>query len=101
MVFAGTASGGTLSMGSYSELALSATAGFGDTISGFTTGNVIDLNGMSYTGTATTTYSFNSATDKLTVGNGSTNVTLQLAGSQTSSSFMLFNDNGIVGIGHT
>ncbi|MEJ0046039.1 MAG: hypothetical protein WDN04_07890 [Rhodospirillales bacterium] len=83
-----------------SELAVSATAGFGDTIAGFAAGDVIDLTGMSYTGPSTS-YSFNSGQDKLTVSNGTINLTLQLSGSHTASSFMLFNDNGIVGIGHT
>ena len=101
MIFGGAVSGaGTVSLGTDSVLALNVTAGFTDTVAGFTAGDVIDLNNMSYTGTLST-YSFNSAQDKLTVGNGSTSITLQLTGSHTTSSFFLFNDNGVVGVGHT
>jgi fibronectin-binding autotransporter adhesin len=101
MIFGGAVSGGgTATLGDYSVLGLSATAGFSDTIAGFTTGNVIDLDGMSYTGTLST-FSFNSTKDQLAVGNGSSSITLQLAGSHTASSFFLFNDNGIVGVGYS
>lgn len=92
--------GGTVTMGSFTDLGLSATGGFADTIAGFTTGDVLDLNGMSYTGTSTT-LSFDAAHDKLTVSNGSLGITLQLSGAETASAFTLFNDNGTVAVGHT
>lgn len=98
--FAQSASGGTISLGSLTDLAVNATAGFADKIGGFAAGDVIDLNGMSYTGTATS-FAFNASTDKLVVTDGSTSITLALSGSYTSSSFALFNDDGIVGITHT
>ncbi|HTW29504.1 MAG TPA: hypothetical protein VME92_20430 [Acetobacteraceae bacterium] len=96
---AAVAAGGTVTMGATSNLAVSATAGFGDTISGFALGDVIDLQGMGWN--TTTSFSFNTATDKLSVTNGSVSSTLQLAGSYSASSFRLFSDHGIVAVAHS
>ena len=89
-----------MSRRSVSTLGLNSVAGFTDTIGGFALGDVIDLNGMSYTGT-TTTFSFDGTHDRLAVTNGSSSITLQLTGSYNASSFALFSDNGVVGITHT
>jgi hypothetical protein len=94
------ASGGTVTLDSLSDLAVNASAGFADKVAGFAAGDVIELNDFSYTGTSTT-FSFDAAKDQLAVNNGSSSFTLNLSGSYTSSSFALFNDDGIVGISHT
>jgi hypothetical protein len=100
MIFAAAASGGAVTMGAFADLAVNATAGFTDTIGGFSAGDIIDLNGIGWTGTLTT-FNFAATTDKLTVSNGTNAITLQLAGSYTNTSFALFSDNGTTAIHHT
>jgi hypothetical protein len=98
--FAASASGGTVSLGALADLVVDATAGFGDTITGFAAGDVIGLGGLAWTGTLSS-FSFDSADDRLAVTNGSSSITLQLAGTYTDTSFALFSDAGVIGITHT
>ncbi len=96
---ASVGSGGVVNLGANSTLSLSATAGFGDTISGFAGGDILNLQGIGWN--STTSFTFNGGTDKLSVTNGSSSVTLQLAGSYTSSNFVLFNNAGTTAVAHS
>ena len=92
------ASGGNLTLGSYADLFVNATAGFHETIYGFSNGNIVEMGGFDYTGS---TLSFNSANDQLTIQNGMLSSTLQFAGALSLSSFHLFSDNGVAAIAHS
>jgi hypothetical protein len=95
---AAVSGGGKVTLGSFANLFVQATAGFGDTIAGFAAGNIIEMAGFGFTGS---TLSFNTAADQLTIRNGSATSTLQFTGTYAPGSFRLFSDSGVAAIAHT
>ena len=95
---AAVAAGGTVALGADADLIFDTKNAFAATIAGFAPGNLIELSNLPYSGA---TLSFNSALDRLTVTNGSSSVTLQLAGTYHASDFHLFSNFAIAAIAHS
>jgi len=90
------ASGQTMTfVGSGGDLALYNLSGFAAVISGFSTGDQIDLGGFAFSSngeTRTFTEAANKTSGTLTVVDGGKTASLTLAGSYVTSAFMLTND---------
>jgi fibronectin-binding autotransporter adhesin len=80
----------TFDPGAMGTLKLDHSQHFGGTISGFGTGDVIDLADLTYS--STETYVWNSATNTLTISDGTQTETLKLAGTYSQSGFVLESD---------
>ncbi len=96
---ANVGAGGLVSLGANTSLAVDATDGFGATIANFAAADIITLDGLGWNSNATA--SFNTSNDQLSVMSGSANTTLQFAGSYTSASFSLFDNQGTVAVTHS
>jgi len=99
--FNAATSGGLVSMAADSTLGVSTTAGFTDKIGGFSTGDLIDLNGFGFNTSTPPTLSFSTSTDVLKVTEGSSSFALTFSGTHTAADFVAVDDQGIVGISHS
>jgi hypothetical protein len=93
-------SGGTISLGAYASLSVSAydfPTSFGDTISGFASGDMILVQGFY---APETTLAFDAVHDVLQLTFGSSSVNFQLTGSYSASDFYLFSHDGTAAVGH-
>ncbi len=103
MTFEGNvAAGSTAMLGADSTLDVSATAGFGATIADFTHGDVVLLAGLSWNSGVSDSYTPGTgAGGVLSVSNGSASASLNFAGTYTTGSFSLVDNQGNVAVAHS